>query len=76
MAKCGEILANSVEKLYQKHFQSDSWNHASADLDFLRNSSKDEIISWFSTMSFDYVDLVHSLGKIKEFIEFCRENEK
>lgn len=76
MKKVSEILANSIENLHKNHFQSNAWEKASVDLESLDSLSVDELRNMAFELSCAYVDLVHELGRIKEYIKFVRDNEE
>ena len=74
MAKVGEILAKSIENLHKNQFQSNAWKNASVDLKSLDLLSVDELRNIAFELSCAYVDVVHELGRIREFIKFVRDN--
>ena len=76
MKKVGEILANSVENLHKAHFDSKAWKIAGLSQESLNSLSKVELSAMAFELSCAYVDVVHALGRIKEYIKFVQDNEE
>ena len=75
MKKVGEVLANSICNLYKENYNSAAWQMSCADRSQLEQFSKEKLVDMVSTLSCGYIDVVHNVGRIRQYIEFCRANE-
>lgn len=75
MKKVGEVLANSIENLHKSHSGSHAWKMTNMDKESLGSLSVEQLRDLAFELSCAYVDVVYSIGRMKDFIKFVRDNE-